>query len=305
MVTKTHNRFYQILVDGANHLCSPKGQIRRHADPEYHLPVIGDRVEVELLPTRRQGVDGYITAILERRNCLTRADAEGRKLRIMAANLDRILFVSAHVRPGIDYGQLDRYMLAAELAGIPYEMIFNKVDLDPECEEDPRLEIYRELDVPILNTSVKTGEGMDAIRTDMADGITFLTGTSGVGKSTLINALVPEADLTTGEVDPRKGRGRHTTTYSVLVPIGDAGYLADSPGLRDFYPPKVRPEEVRFGFREIVAAQAHCRFTSCLHNGEPGCEVVRQVEEDLISDMRYRSYLFILNEMDTYFRERY
>ena len=305
MVVRTHNRFYHIQCEGETFLCSPKGSFRTATSPEYRLPVIGDIVDIELLKKRSKSVDGYITSIQERENRLLRADAEGRRERVMAANLDRIIIVSAVAQPGVDYPMIDRFILSCELARIPCALVINKVELDPDFMADPTLESYEQLGLPILATSAVTGEGMDELRSWVDEGISYLTGTSGVGKSTLINCLVPDANLTTGEVDPRKGRGRHTTTNSMLVPMPDGGLLVDSPGLRDFYPPKVRPEEVRFGFREITAIQSHCKFSSCLHDLEPECAVYMAVEEGIISAERYKSYLYLLGEMRNYFENRF
>lgn len=307
-MVRTHNRFYHVQVDEVDDrslMCSPKGLFRQHEDPAYRLPVIGDRVDLEMPVKKQRGVDGFIKCIHKRRNQLSRADADGRRQRVMAANLDRVLVVSAVAEPGLDFALIDRYILTCELEGIDYGLVLNKIDLAPESLADPMLAVYAALDVPLLPSSVVSGAGFDELRAHVGTGISFLTGTSGVGKSSLINELAPEVDLAIGEVDPRGGRGRHTTTNSVLVPLPRGGFLVDSPGLRDFYPAKVEPEQVRFGFREIAAVQAECRFSTCLHDQEPGCAVLDAVEQGLISAQRYTSYLFILGEMQRFFEDRY
>ena len=308
LIVKTHNRFYEVRCGQDIWLCSPKGAFKRKdgpkQDPEYRLPVIGDRVEV-LLDKGKEGVDGYITRIVPRRNRLIRADLEGRRQKVMAANLDRILVVSAVCKPGVDFALIDRYLLTCDLAQIPVCLVINKIELEPEFADQPQLELYRKLEIPVLLVSAKTGQGMDQLDRMIAEGISYLTGASGVGKSSMINHLAPHADLVTGAVDPKKGRGRHTTTFSMLIPIGECGNLVDSPGLRDFYPPKVEADQVRFGFREIAKAQSECRFATCLHDGEPGCAVVGAVRAGHITDERYKSYLFIMREMKSYFQNRY
>lgn len=304
-ITKTHNRFYQVQIQKKHYLCSPKGHFKRADDLEYRLPVIGDIVDIDLRKDERQGVDGYITAIEPRKNRLIRADQDGRKSRVMAANLNHIIVVSACAKPGLDFALIDRYIMAAELAEIDVRLLINKIDLCDQEANAPLLDVYQSLGFPVMRTSVKENRGMAALQNLVGEGISFLTGTSGVGKSSLINALVPDADLAVGAVDNKAGRGRHTTTFSQLVPLPIGGYLADSPGLRDFYPHKVDPSDVRFGFREIAAIQAHCKFPNCLHDGEPGCAVWQAVEQEVIAASRFKSYSFLLGEMQTYAKNRY
>lgn len=304
LVVRTHNRFYKVRMDGQTLLCSPKGNFRKNAPKGYHLPVIGDQVDVELHRKKTRGVDGYITKIHRRKNQLERSLGDGRRVRIMAANLDRIMITGGIDKPGIDWGLTDRYIVACELSGIPYMLVFNKLELNPDFAEDPFCQAYRRMDIPMIFTSTKTDLGMDALKDAVSDGISFFTGASGVGKSSLINKIVPEANLTTGAVDERKGLGKHTTTNSTLVPVA-SGYLVDSPGLRDFLPPIVPPEQVRFGFREMVNTQGECRFSTCLHQQEPGCAVKDAVDQGDISELRYKNYLEIVEEMQNYVQDRY
>ncbi len=303
-IVKTHNRFYQVVAAGQTYLCSPKGAFKRVEDARYRLPVIGDRVCCELLQGEREGVDGYITRILPRKNMLERADANGRAAKVMAANLDRVWVVCSFSEPELDTGIIDRYVLTCELAQIPCGLVVNKTDLGASNSEvKNQLQTYRELDLPLFETCALSGEGLARLEEAFGEGTSFLTGASGVGQSTLINRLVPGARLETGSVDPRGGRGRHTTTYSVMIPLPRGGYLADSPGLRDFYPPRLPPEEVRFGFREIARIQSGCRFSTCLHDREPGCAVRTAVESGEIALPRYKGYLFLLKEMRAFARD--
>lgn len=304
LVTRTHNRFYHIKSEGVTYLCSPKG-IFRQTTTEYRIPVIGDRVEIQVHKKKQQGVEGMISAILPRTNRLLRADGDGRRERAMAANLDLILVVSAVAEPGVDFPMIDRYILSCQLARIPYRLVLNKSELVPAFVNHRRLDCYRDLGIDILETSAKTGTGLETLRKWVGSGVSYLTGTSGVGKSTLINCLVPGSELTTASVDSKKGRGRHTTTCSTLVPLPGGGYLVDSPGLRDFYPPKVAPEEVRFGYLEMAQLQSQCKFSSCLHDVEPSCAVRQAVTDGHIAEERYKSYLFLLSEMHNYAQNRY
>ena len=307
LVTKTHNRFYEItIVDrGQTYLCSPKGIFKRKEDPEYRLPVVGDEVTIELLKRKQRGVDGYIVDITPRRNSLTRALTDKRRQRVMAANLAQLFIVSAVVKPGLDWGFIDRYLLTCELAGIPCAIVLNKIDLLEDDRVDALPSIYRDLGYPVIETSVKKNLGIDRLRDMTAHGISLLSGASGVGKSSLINQLVPEANLATGEVDQKRGTGKHTTTYSALVPLGDDAWLADSPGLRDFAPPPVEPDQVRFGYREIAEAQGHCRFSTCLHDSEPECAIREGVSQGIVTEHRYKSYLAVLDEMREFHQSRF
>jgi ribosome biogenesis GTPase len=304
LVVQTHNRFYQVRCDQRRYLCSLKGNFKK-AEPEYRLPVVGDQVRIALKKSEKEGVDGYLTEILERDNALIRNLGDGRRMRVMAANLDCVFIVSAVKQPGVDWGIVDRYVAACEMDNIPHALVINKIELDPDFANDPHLDIYRNLDIPVLLTSVKANQGLDELKQELGKGISLLTGTSGVGKSSLVNCLVPQSELATAEVDRKHGMGRHTTTSSMLIPLPGGGFLADSPGLRDFSPPLVDPEELRFGFREFRELQSGCRFSTCMHVNEPGCAVIRALEKGGVNPLRHRHYLQTLEEMQQYRQQKY
>lgn len=300
------NRFYDVLIGDRKVRCQPKGHIRRHKDAEYCLPVIGDRVDLELLDSQEDGVDGYITGIKPRRNRLMRSTGDAHENeKVMAANLDRTLIVNAIERPGLDWSMLDRFLVTCELLDIDACIVINKVDLDPQKLERPEITTYTELGYPVVETSVKADIGMGRLRALIADGISLFAGTSGVGKSSLINWLVPRAKLTTGAVNQRSGAGRHTTTHSQLISLGGSGFLADSPGLRDFYPPRIEPDEVRFGYVEIREIQRDCRFSTCQHMDEPACAVREAVRAGEIASFRYANYHAMMVDMQQRDRNRY
>lgn len=304
LVVQTHNRFYQVKYEQRLYMCSLKGSFKK-ADLEYRLPVVGDRVRLSLNVQEKEGVDGYITEIQERDNALIRNLGDGRRERVMAANLDCVFIVSACKQPGVDWGIVDRYVAACEMDDIPHALIINKIELNPDFAKDPHLDIYRNLDIPVLLTSVKTGEGLAKLKSQLSKGVSILTGTSGVGKSSLVNCLVPKVDLATATVDRKHGMGRHTTTSSMLISLPQGGYLADSPGLRDFSPPMVDPEELRFGFREFRDLQSGCRFSTCMHVNEPGCAILAALAQGKVNPLRHRHYLQTLEEMQGYKQQKY
>jgi len=304
LVVQTFNRFYSVLARGNEYMCQPKG-ILRQQDPEYRLPVIGDQVAVEMGLEAGEGVDGYILEICQRRNALARSGEARGGIKLMAANLDCVMVVSAAARPECDFSLIDRYLVSCLLQNLPAALVFNKIELAPEFLNCPELKEYRDLGYPVIETSVKAAIGLERLKAMVGGGITLLSGPSGVGKSSLINALVPQAALLEGRVAERGGLGRHTTTSSVLIPTWGQGFLADSPGLRDYYPPHIPPDQVRFGFLEIREEQRECRYASCCHIQEPDCSVRDAVRMGRISDRRYKSYRDLYFEMKNAHDARY
>lgn len=302
-VVHTFNRFYKVKNEDGEWLCIVKGNFRKVKD-EYRLPVIGDAVQFQL-GDEKDGIEGFISEIEPRTNALARYGGDFRRPKTMAANLDRVLVVTGMIKPGIDWGLIDRYVMACELEEIPVSLVFNKIELDPDNGSGIPTDLYEQLEIPVFFTSVKTGRGLKELSEAIAGKTVFLTGASGVGKSSLINALAPHADLTIGQVDKKRGQGRHTTTFSVLIPTVCGGYLVDSPGLRDFVPPMVPPESVRYGFKEMADLQEKCRFGNCLHDREPGCAVKSGVKNGTVSSSRYAHYLALLVEMRQWAEKRF
>lgn len=271
--------------------CVLRGRLRRQADGPQR-PVIGDRVEFEPVSPR----EGAIVAILPRRTTLTRREPlDPSKAHVIAANLDQIVAVFAAV-PDPDPFQIDRYLAVAEANRLAAILCINKIDLveDPEALRGSFKE-YEALGYPVLYTSAVTGAGLEALRERLRGKITAFIGPSGVGKSSLLNALQPGLGLRVGAINPRTGAGRHTTTRSELIPF-DGGYLADTPGLRDIGVWGIEPEELAACFPEMRPYIGQCEFADCLHLEEPGCAVRRAVARGKIRRRRYESYQRILIE---------
>lgn len=289
---------YRIFVDGSEIECSLRGRIKQGEG----TIAVGDLVEVE-----RQGDGSYrIEAVLPRRTELSRRSFAKRKEQVLAANVDQLAAVVSLSRPEPDLFLLDRLLAVAELNDLEAFIVLNKVDLGlPEAGRQvspsnlpDSLRAYLEAGYEVIPTSVKTGEGMEDLRSRLADRVTVFAGSSGVGKSSLLNALLPGLDLRVGEVGARSGRGRHTTTAGQLIPLTEHSFLADTPGVQNFEPAALEPGELSGVFREFRPFLDGCRFANCRHREEPGCAVREAVKEGRLSERRHESYLALLESAE-------
>jgi ribosome biogenesis GTPase len=250
--------------------------------------LLGRRVPVELRVFLTAAV---IVAVEERRAWLSRRDPSRRRNeQILVANVDAVLIVAAVCQPPLAPALVDRFLVAAESRELDAAIVLNKVDLDPERSYGGVAAVYRDLGYPVIEVSVETRTGLDAVRTFLADRTTMLLGHSGVGKSSLANALDPSLALRTGDVHDQSGKGMHTTTSVSLLRLPWGGYLVDTPGIREFEHWDMQPGEVGNWFRDIAAHAAECRFGDCCHEHEPDCAVKRAVSRDRIARWRYDSY---------------
>lgn len=239
--------------------------------------------------------DGLVTRIEDRHSELTRPSRRG-TTEVLAANLTQVVVVAAP-RPDPDPFLVDRYLAAAELMGASACVAYNKLDLDPDCSAMDLAE-FSAIDYPVIPVSAKSGEGLDRLREIFREQTSILVGHSGVGKSSLLNALIPGVDADTAALSDASGEGRHTTTASALHRLPSGGELIDSPGVRDYAPSVIPTREVARGFREIVAREHGCRFSDCIHLDEPGCAVKRAVESCEIAPRRYESYRRLVRLME-------
>lgn len=267
--------------DGSEYSCKLK---RRDLDL-----VAGDDVIFSRFP----GDDEW--TVIERRprrNVFSRSDSRGRP-ESLAANLDQLVVVVAR-RPACDPYIVDRYLAGARRAGIPALLVVNKRDLPADAGEMSFVAPLRALDLPVFEVSARTGEGLESLVAQLTGRRSLFAGQSGVGKSSLLNALVGQPRRATGSLSMSTGEGRHTTVSSAIL-RAPWGEVVDSPGVRDYAPPVVPAAEVQLGFVEIAARAAGCRFLDCLHLREPQCAVRDAVESNEISDRRYESYRRLLN----------
>ena len=251
--------------------------------------VAGDEVSLQITP----GDDEWtVTERLPRRNVLCRSDSRGRS-ESLASNLDQLGVVVAP-RPACDPFIVDRYIAGARYAGIDALLIVNKQDLPADAGDLSFIEAFRSLGLPVVPVSARSGTGLPALIERLAGRRSLLAGQSGVGKSSLLNALAGEALRATGGLSEGSGEGRHTTVSSAILrtPWGE---IADSPGVRDYAPPVVPLKDVQLGFDEIAARAHECRFLDCLHLREPQCAVQAAVESGAIDPRRYESYRRLLN----------
>ncbi len=253
--------------------------------------VCGDRVHFVLADS--EGAAGMITGVMPRATILARLNQRG-ETEPVAANLTQLACVVASV-PAPDFGLCDRYLAAAEWAGLKALVVANKSDLaGHDGLLSSALDDYAGIGYPVVQTSKRAAQGVGDLATRLAGEISVLVGQSGVGKSSLINLLVPGVEARVDEVTRASESGRHTTSTSSLYQLPGGGELIDSPGVRDFAPPLPTPREIAGGYREMAAVAAHCRFQDCLHRREPGCAVLAAAAADRISPRRMASYLRLL-----------
>jgi len=259
-------------------------------------PVTGDRVDWEELDHPGKGL---VCAVQSRDNVLDRPDRRGRT-DILAANLTQLVVVCAP-RPAPDPFLVDRYLAAAAFMDARGAVVLNKVDLPEESALIAAREVlapFGNIGYPLVECSAKTGKGLAALGDLLAGQVSILVGQSGVGKSSLLNTLLPGAKIDTAEVSASSGEGRHTTTASRMYHLPGGGDIVDSPGVRDYAPAAFEQSDLTPGFIEFLEPAAHCRFANCRHMHEPGCGVREAVEDGDIHPRRYESYRRLLRLME-------
>jgi ribosome biogenesis GTPase len=253
---------------------------------------VGDRVRLERGPRGQTAV----AAVLPRTSVLSRPDPHHRRRQhLLAANVDRVVVVASAAEPPFAPGLVDRVLTAAEWCRIEAAVVLNKRDLVER--EPPEASVYRALGYPVLAASARTGEGVDAVREALRGRTSVVAGHSGVGKTSLLNAVEPGLGLRVGEVNPVTRRGTHTTTAATLWDLPGGGSVIDTPGIREFGLFNVPRRELTWLFRDLAKVAPSCRFKDCLHRGEPGCAVPAAVESGAVAPFRLDSYLRLLEEM--------
>ena len=282
--------------DGALVECKIKGNFRLKGIRSTNPIAVGDRV---CIVPNAEGT-AFITEIEDRKNyIIRRASNLSKQSHIIAANVDACMLVVTVNYPETSTTFIDRFLASAEAYRVPVNLVFNKVDLYSEDELrylDGLVNLYTHIGYPCYRISAANGEGVDALKEDLQGKITLFSGHSGVGKSTLINYLLPDQQLKTGEISSVHNKGMHTTTFSEMYPLGENGYIIDTPGIKGFGTFDMKDEEVGHYFKEIFEFSARCKYGNCTHRHEPGCAVREAVENHYISQSRYNSYLNILED---------
>ena len=295
LVIKNTGSWYTVLTDDGQLLqCKVKGNFRLKGIRSTNPVAVGDRVTVD--------GEGWITDIDDRRNYIIRKSINlSKQSHIIAANVDQALLVVTVNYPQTSTTFIDRFLASAEAYRVPVILVFNKTDLltaDEAHYQQMLITLYQTVGYECRVISAETGEGVGELKTLLPGKITLLSGNSGVGKSTLINRLVPGVNLRTAEISDAHNTGQHTTTFSEMIRLEGEGWVVDTPGIKGFGTFDMEPEELTSYFKEIFRFSQDCRFSNCTHTHEPGCAVLKALEDHYISQSRYQSYLSMLNDKD-------
>lgn len=304
LVIKNTGYWYTVLTDeGGTVDCKIKGNFRLKGIRSTNPVAVGDRVTIQ---PNQEGT-AFITDIEDRRNYIIRKSQNlSKQSHILAANVDQAVLVVTINYPETSTTFIDRFLASAEAYSVPVILAFNKRDLlsDEELHyQDMMMQLYDTIGYKCLSISATENIGIDELTTLLQGKITLFSGNSGVGKSTLLNAILPNANLRTSEISDAHNTGMHTTTFSEMLPLlkdttENNGWVIDTPGIKGFGTFDMEPEEICSYFKEIFKFSKDCRFNNCTHTHEPGCAVIQAIEDHYIALSRYNSYLSMLNDKE-------
>ena len=314
LVIKNTGSWYTVRTeDGQTIESKIKGNFRLKGIRSTNPVAVGDYVEIII----NQEGTAFITEIGERRNYIIRKSSNlSKQSHIIAANVDQAFLIVTVNYPQTSTTFIDRFLASAEAYRVPVVLVFNKRDLLDEDElhfQDMMINLYETIGYQCVSISASTGENVDKLVSLLDGKVTLFSGNSGVGKSTLINRILPGVNLRTAEISDAHNTGTHTTTFSEMLPIGNLndafanqGWIIDTPGIKGFGTFDMEPEELTSYFREIFHFSKDCKFANCTHTHEPNCAVLKALEEHYIAASRYQSYLSMLNDKDeNKYREAY
>jgi ribosome biogenesis GTPase len=299
IVIKTTGQTYRVLTPtGDVAECTLKGNFRLKSISTTSPVVIGDHVVFE----QNNSNTFVITSISPRRNEVVRRSSNlSKQAHIIASNIDLAALIITVNYPPTSTVFIDRFLAAVESFKIPAMLIVNKMDLYDEHEKEEVLRLktmYESIGYPVLTFSAETTEGIEVLKQALMGKITLLSGNSGVGKSSVINCLIPDAAVKIHSISAYHNRGMHTTTFSEMFALPFGGFVIDTPGIKGFGMVDMMPEEVSHYFREMFALSSQCRYSNCTHLHEPGCAVMDALEQGLIHPSRYASYVSIFEEFE-------
>ncbi|MBN2510283.1 MAG: ribosome small subunit-dependent GTPase A [Spirochaetales bacterium] len=287
------NNIYTVITDTGKVECRIKGKVLK-GEKVYNPLTVGDRVEVE--PDTHDAGKGLILKRFERKNVFSRYNRKRNAPQVILANVDVLACITSWSSPPFRPRFLDRVLIAAAIGDLEPVIIVNKSDLSADSESVARINIYREIGYRVLFCSALSGEGIDMLREEMRTQVWGFLGQSGVGKSSILNALMPGLDAETGAVSKKHDRGSHTTCYAAMFSRDDLT-LIDTPGIREIDICGIEAMDLGYYFREFQPYVGNCDFSPCLHDHEPGCRVKEAVEKGLIHPDRYESYLRTLAQL--------
>ena len=299
LVVKNTGSWYTVRTDDGQLIESKiKGNFRLKGIRSTNPVAVGDRVE---LIVNQEGT-AFITAIDDRRNYIIRKSQNlSKQSHIIAANVDQAFLIVTINYPQTSTTFIDRFLASAEAYRVPVILVFNKTDLLDEDEhryQQMMMTLYENIGYQCIAISAENGTGVEVLESLLQGKTTVLSGNSGVGKSTLINRLIPGASLRTAEISDAHNTGQHTTTFSEMIELPGGGYLIDTPGIKGFGTFDMEPEELTSYFKEIFRFSKDCRFSNCTHTHEPGCAVLQALENHYIAQSRYQSYLSMMEDKD-------
>lgn len=299
LVIKNTGSWYLVKTDDGRYVeCKIKGNFRLKGIKSTNPVVVGDYVQI----VDNNDNAAFITEIEDRKNYIVRrASNLSKQSHILAANLDQCMLLVTVNYPETSTTFIDRFLASAEAYRVPVKLIFNKVDKYSQEEVnymDALINLYTNIGYECFKISAKENIGIDEINRELNGKVTLLSGNSGVGKSTLINAILPEESQKTREISVMHNKGMHTTTYSEMFSVDGEGYIIDTPGIKGFGSFDMDEEEMSHYFKEIFKFSANCKYGNCTHRHEPGCAVIKAVEDHYISQSRYNSYLNMLEDKE-------
>ncbi len=301
IVTKSTGSWYNVqLNDGTVVQCRIIGKFKQDNLKLTNPIAVGDQVEIELEKT--EAPKGIIKKIYPRKNYVVRQSPRKKhQLHFLASNVNQVLIIVTMREPNLKLGFIDRFLVMTEPYSIPAIIVFNKCDINTEEDNDflaTLKAIYEDIGYQVLETSALTGKGIETLRNLLKDKTTLVSGQSGVGKSTLINAIEPGLGLRTEDISDHSGKGQHTTTFAEMFALSYGGQIIDTPGIKTLAFTHLEVMDIAHNFKEFFAISDHCKYANCTHRNEPYCAVKDAVEKGKISFIRYQNYLTLLDEVE-------